>query len=265
MVTARHVLFTGVDEGVAHWSIVPLRERGHLVHMAPWGAGVLDLVAGTRFDAIVVGFPGPGFALGPFLRAVRAQGSQCHRAGVILLARPDALAQARQFIGNGANRAVQETALPVELVQAVVDMDAPTDLTAPAFKGAGNGWLVHVFGSANVDERVLREASPISHVKKGAPPFLIIHGEEDLLVPIDQSKKLNDALTAAGSWFPASTRARSRSYSALEPWARYCPTWRSWSRASASVDSAIPATRSWHTTGWSRPSRAASSMASTRC
>lgn len=83
------------------------------------------------------------------------------------------------------------------LFQAVVDMYAPTDLTVPELRGAG-GWLVHVFGSAEVAGAVLKEASPLAHVKKGAPPFLIIHGENDLIVPMSQSKKLHEALTAAG-------------------------------------------------------------------
>lgn len=45
----------------------------------------------------------------------------------------------------------------------------------------------------------LREASPISHVKKGLPPFLFIHGTKDAAVPYDQSPLMCEALRKAGN------------------------------------------------------------------
>jgi acetyl esterase len=42
-------------------------------------------------------------------------------------------------------------------------------------------------------------ASPVTHVRVDAPPFLIIHGDADFLVPIDQSERLYDALQGAGA------------------------------------------------------------------
>ena len=41
-------------------------------------------------------------------------------------------------------------------------------------------------------------ASPLSHIAAPAPPLLIVHGEADDIVPIDQSQALADALAAAG-------------------------------------------------------------------
>jgi acetyl esterase/lipase len=43
-----------------------------------------------------------------------------------------------------------------------------------------------------------RAASPVTHVRGGAPPFLLQHGEEDTWVPHEQSVRLADALCAAG-------------------------------------------------------------------
>jgi dipeptidyl aminopeptidase/acylaminoacyl peptidase len=43
-----------------------------------------------------------------------------------------------------------------------------------------------------------RLASPISHVSAAAPPFLLIHGEADGIVPFTQSVALANALTGAG-------------------------------------------------------------------
>lgn len=43
-----------------------------------------------------------------------------------------------------------------------------------------------------------RAASPVSHVRGDAPPFLLQHGDRDTWVPVDQSRRLAAALQAAG-------------------------------------------------------------------
>jgi acetyl esterase/lipase len=42
------------------------------------------------------------------------------------------------------------------------------------------------------------QASPISHVSPDAPPFLLLHGHADRLIPCAQSERLYDALVEAG-------------------------------------------------------------------
>ena len=44
-----------------------------------------------------------------------------------------------------------------------------------------------------------RSASPVTHVRGDAPPFLLQHGEDDTCVPHDQSVRLADALRATGA------------------------------------------------------------------
>jgi alpha-L-fucosidase 2 len=44
----------------------------------------------------------------------------------------------------------------------------------------------------------LREMSPIEHVTKNLPPFLLIHGTSDTVVPYDQSERMLKKLKAAG-------------------------------------------------------------------
>jgi acetyl esterase/lipase len=44
-----------------------------------------------------------------------------------------------------------------------------------------------------------RAASPVTHVRRDAPPFLLQHGEDDTWVPHDQSVRLAEALRAAGA------------------------------------------------------------------
>jgi acetyl esterase/lipase len=42
------------------------------------------------------------------------------------------------------------------------------------------------------------QASPVTHVSAGAPPFLLLHGSADRLVPCVQSERLHSALREAG-------------------------------------------------------------------
>ena len=87
-------------------------------------------------------------------------------------------------------------------VQAVCDYFGPSDFlhefnperSMPADSSVGK-----LLGGSIAEKRDLaREASPISHVSKDDPPFLIVHGEDDRLVPMVQSEKLEKALTGAG-------------------------------------------------------------------
>ena len=45
---------------------------------------------------------------------------------------------------------------------------------------------------------VLRETSPINHVHAGLPPFLILHGDGDKTVPLEQSRNFQAKLRASG-------------------------------------------------------------------
>jgi acetyl esterase/lipase len=76
-------------------------------------------------------------------------------------------------------------------VQAVVDMFGPTDLTVQ-FEG-GIEKASRVFGDFDA-----ALASPVTYVSADDPPFLMLHGEADKLVPIEQSQILLSALQAAG-------------------------------------------------------------------
>ncbi len=45
----------------------------------------------------------------------------------------------------------------------------------------------------------LRDLSPVTWASRDSPPFLLIHGTRDMLVPFDQSTEMCDALRMAGS------------------------------------------------------------------
>lgn len=60
---------------------------------------------------------------------------------------------------------------------------------------------VALFGRDSMDEpmrALLRDASPLTHVKPGLPPFLLVHGTADKRVAFEQSTTMQTRLRAAG-------------------------------------------------------------------
>lgn len=87
-------------------------------------------------------------------------------------------------------------------VQAVCDWFGPTDLVKiVGDRGADNvaNVVARLLGGAVGDKRDLAIlASPLTHVSKDDAPFLIMHGDQDRLVPLSQSRLLDAALKKAG-------------------------------------------------------------------
>lgn len=84
-----------------------------------------------------------------------------------------------------------------ERVCAVITSGAPTDLRlwAPDPDGA----IVHLLGGLPRDVPDAYESSaPVTHVKPGLPPTLVIHGQRDRTVPPDHADLLVNRLRAAG-------------------------------------------------------------------
>jgi acetyl esterase/lipase len=96
---------------------------------------------------------------------------------------------------------------PSSAVDVVVDWYGPSDLAAMQAKSPPpeiaamlppellfpEGVLVE-----GVDEATRVAASPVNNVGPDAPPFLLVHGTGDQVVPYAQSELLAQALTAAG-------------------------------------------------------------------
>ncbi len=79
-------------------------------------------------------------------------------------------------------------------VQAVVDLFGPTDSLAFCIPSK----LEPVFGASSCDAEIITNASPITHINQDDPPFLILHGDKDNVVPLSQSEILHEALISAG-------------------------------------------------------------------
>ncbi len=64
--------------------------------------------------------------------------------------------------------------------------------------GANNPVFKLLGGAPSKNKEKAELASPITHITKDAPPFLIIHGDQDKLVPLNQAELLHEALKKAG-------------------------------------------------------------------
>jgi acetyl esterase/lipase len=88
-------------------------------------------------------------------------------------------------------------------VQAVVAVSPPTDFLAipPGWPHAEPRRATSKLVGGPLEERpeLVRLANPIAHLRPGTPPFLIVHGEDDEVVPVLQAERLQEALAAAGT------------------------------------------------------------------
>ena len=89
-------------------------------------------------------------------------------------------------------------------VQAVVDEAGPVDFTPAGRPTLGTEMkdhpgLVKLLGGGFAEKTdAWRQASAALHVSADTPPFLILHGENDHLVPISQAERMVAALKSAG-------------------------------------------------------------------
>jgi len=83
-------------------------------------------------------------------------------------------------------------------VDAVVEMFGPTNLTTQF--GWLQRWLMHrAFGTDDPSNDLLHRSSPVYNVTSAAPPFLILHGEQDSAVPVTQAQELHQEFINAGA------------------------------------------------------------------
>jgi alpha-L-fucosidase 2 len=82
-------------------------------------------------------------------------------------------------------------------VQAVVTLFGPSNFRGKPMNSSVQALLGAPIAQKGQDT-VFAEASPITHVSKTAPPFLLIHGDKDEAVPFTESTNLQEALRAVG-------------------------------------------------------------------
>lgn len=93
-------------------------------------------------------------------------------------------------------------------VQAVCDYFGPTDLLSMQRQSQGRSPIDHdapnspesllLGGTLQEHPEAARRASPLTYISADDPPFLIVHGDQDFLVPLPQSQMLEKQLQDAG-------------------------------------------------------------------
>jgi acetyl esterase/lipase len=90
-------------------------------------------------------------------------------------------------------------------IQAVCSFFGPMDIAgtvvqrSPDWMTAADSSVGKLIGGAPREHKdKLEDASPVQRVSSDSPPFLLLHGDSDQLVPPNQSEVMHDALRKAG-------------------------------------------------------------------
>ncbi|MCK9563196.1 MAG: alpha/beta hydrolase fold domain-containing protein [Bacteroidales bacterium] len=179
-IMARSQVMAHVDSG--RYAAISIGYR--LSWQDSWPAQIHDLKAAIRWiraNADEYGLdPGRICALGP------SAGGHL----VAMLGTTNAVAELEGTLGDHGDQSSD--------VQCVIDFFGPADFRV-ADDAAIGGPVVELLGGHPAENPELAAAaSPLHHVKAGAPPFLIVHGTRDPLVSHSDSVALTKALDEAG-------------------------------------------------------------------
>lgn len=183
-----------VDAGIAVATIDYRHARE-----APFPAQLHDAKAAIRYLRAFAGQLG----IDPGRIGVWGESAGGHLAALCALATDPALEGAVGVKGDDSSVSAAVCFYPItDLDQMPLNEGLPEKLREIALRDFGEvppaPVDVLLEGSVYSNEQGRRSASPITHVSAQAPPFLFIHGEEDLAVPALQSEVLSAALRAEG-------------------------------------------------------------------
>jgi acetyl esterase/lipase len=189
------------DKGEYRERFTPIAERGFVVASmnyrllgeAPWPAQIHDANAAVRWLRANAAEHG----VDPDRIAVGGGSAGGQLASLVGLTTGDAALE-----GEVGDHTATSSA-----VSAVVAMFPATDLIAlggpselereilPPSAGATLLGIAHV----DDDPAASRAISPRHRVHAGAPPHLLLHGDRDMVMHVDQSRTMHDALSAVGA------------------------------------------------------------------
>lgn len=179
----------------------PLKESGHVeIYVRPLAAQGFTLFTINHRAAPRFRYPA---AIEDAQRAVRhlryhaeQYGIQADRIGAIGGSSGGNLVS---LLGVLAGTGKPEADDPIEReganVQCVVARAAPTDLTRMPGETLAS-YLGRRLEQPPETDTLYQAASPLSHVAPNSPPFLLIHGTADEVVPLEQSLLMKEALEA---------------------------------------------------------------------
>ena len=143
---------------------------------------------------------------------------------------PDRIALLGYSAGGHLVTFAGTTAGPDTRVQAIAAMAPPTDLVTDNERRGGLTYsMKSLFGwdTTNITDQVrfvLKENSPLTYVKPGLPPFLILNGSADRTVPIVQSENFVKALKAVG--VDATLIPIPGGQHRIRDWKNFTPDWQ---------------------------------------
>lgn len=132
------------------------------------------------------------------------------------------------LIGHSAGGHLALWAAREHPVSAVVSLAGVTDLEAADRAGLGRGAVRELFGDGGPPtSELLAAASPIRRLPLGVP-VLLIHGDADLNVPVQQSRVYAGAAQAAGDAVELRELPGAEHFEVVDPRGRAWPIVRGW-------------------------------------
>lgn len=93
-------------------------------------------------------------------------------------------------------------------VQCAIDDCGPIDLLK-TYPDAASKYIAGLLGGPPAERKELAiQANPVTHITPKTPPFLILHGTRDAMIPLEQGQLFCDALKAAGTTVVFTTNNR---------------------------------------------------------
>ena len=104
--TDRHALLVGLNENDLD-TLAPMLRREKLeIHTVEGSPFVLDLIRGTPFEVLIVGYPVHEVHISDMVAAAREPGSVCLASGILMVAEEDRIDEAMAWLDRGVNRIV---------------------------------------------------------------------------------------------------------------------------------------------------------------
>ncbi|GAH79566.1 unnamed protein product, partial [marine sediment metagenome] len=119
-----------------------------------------------------------------------------HSAGGHLVALLGTANKSARLEGDGPHQDQPSNVKAVVAIAAVATFD---DWLQDPQKNI-HGAIERFLGVAALADRpdLVQQASPLTYVSKDDPPFLLIHGTDDKLIPVDQARRMGAALEEVG-------------------------------------------------------------------